>query len=175
MTERTTQEFRTWQLGSLLLTQGLWAKWRTPRLPPAEGPTEGSFGNGPRLCLLAIGDSIIAGVGVESTWQAMPARLAERIRYLGYLAPPLDPPAEGTAGPGFREPDRPHVLCMAGGGVDGADLVSVFLEAAVRSGTWNATVVTGPFLPRAIVQELHERHGHRPRSWRPRSCATRSR
>ncbi len=79
MNRGNVKEFPPWQLVPLLLTQGLWARWRTPRLPPAEGPTRGQFGSGPVLNLLAIGDSIIAGVGVESTWQAMPARLAERM------------------------------------------------------------------------------------------------
>ncbi|MEE4175103.1 MAG: SGNH/GDSL hydrolase family protein [Xanthomonadales bacterium] len=61
---------------SLLATQGLWASRRTPRLPPARGSTGGTVGAGVPLSLLAIGDSIIEGVGVTETRDALPARLA---------------------------------------------------------------------------------------------------
>lgn len=61
---------------SLLATQGLWASRRTPRLPPARGATSGTTGEGEPLSLLALGDSIIEGVGVGDTRDALPARLA---------------------------------------------------------------------------------------------------
>jgi lysophospholipase L1-like esterase len=68
-----------WLLAPILLTQGLWVKARTPRLPEAGGRRSGRVGNGSDLRLVAIGDSIIAGVGVDTTAQALPAQLARAI------------------------------------------------------------------------------------------------
>jgi lysophospholipase L1-like esterase len=63
-------------LAPLLLAQGLWVRRRTPRLPEAAGPKAGCVGAGPTIQLVALGDSIIAGVGVETTDLALPARFA---------------------------------------------------------------------------------------------------
>ncbi len=68
---------------SLLATQGLWTSFRTPRLPPASGPVDGVEGEGPRLTLLALGDSIIAGVGVRRSLDALPATLARQLANVG--------------------------------------------------------------------------------------------
>lgn len=62
---------------AVLMTQGPWASFRTPRLPPAEGPQRGMHGEGPPFRILAVGDSIIAGVGVANTSQALPSRFSE--------------------------------------------------------------------------------------------------
>lgn len=59
-----------------LLPQGLWVRMRAPRFTPAAGPREGSIGVGDPVRLLAIGDSIIDGVGVKQIENAMPVRLA---------------------------------------------------------------------------------------------------
>jgi lysophospholipase L1-like esterase len=67
----------------LLATQGLWVSWRTPRLPPAPGPVTGVEGDGSDLSLLALGDSIVAGVGVRSSRDALPARLALELMRCG--------------------------------------------------------------------------------------------
>ena len=68
---------------SLLATQGLWASRRTPRLPPAEGPVSGVEGDGPDVSMLALGDSIIAGVGVRRSRHALPACLARELAERG--------------------------------------------------------------------------------------------
>lgn len=68
-----------WLLSPVLLIQGSWVRARTQRLPEADGPREGRCGTGPLLRMTALGDSIIAGVGVPSTAQALPARLAEAL------------------------------------------------------------------------------------------------
>ena len=65
-----------WLLSPVLLAQGLWVKYRTPRLPEADGPREGRHGRGDLLRLTALGDSIIAGVGVATSDQALPSRIA---------------------------------------------------------------------------------------------------
>jgi lysophospholipase L1-like esterase len=66
----------SWSLAPALLVQGLWAKTRTPRLGEAAGPREGHVGEGDTLCLVALGDSIVAGVGVATTARALPAMLS---------------------------------------------------------------------------------------------------
>lgn len=67
----------------LLATQGLWVSRRTPRLPPAPGPVAGVEGHGSELSLLALGDSIVAGVGVRCSRDALPARLARELSRRG--------------------------------------------------------------------------------------------
>lgn len=61
----------------LIGLQGLPVKYRALRLPEAAGARSGSMGGaGPALRLLAVGDSIIAGVGVATVEESMPVRLA---------------------------------------------------------------------------------------------------
>lgn len=74
-------KFVTRLISPLLLLQGLWVKKRTPRLGEARGPREGHTGDGKTLRLVALGDSIIAGVGVETTAQALPARLSDALAH----------------------------------------------------------------------------------------------
>jgi lysophospholipase L1-like esterase len=52
-----------WAGFTLSLPQALRVRRSALRLGPAEGPTEGCCGQGPRRRLVGIGDSIIAGVG----------------------------------------------------------------------------------------------------------------
>ena len=49
------------------------------RLQPADGPSSGSVGSGPSLRLLAIGDSIIVGVGASTLDKALIGRTAESL------------------------------------------------------------------------------------------------
>lgn len=51
------------------------------------------------------------------------------------------------------------VLCMLGGGQDGAPLAHAFLRAALPD-EWNAVVMAGPYLPREASQALHRRAEH---------------
>ncbi len=64
--------------------QGLWLRRKAARLPGAPGPRQGVVGNGPDLHLLAIGDSIIEGVGTGHITRSLPVQfataLAERER-----------------------------------------------------------------------------------------------
>jgi len=63
-------------LGPILVAQGLWARWRTPRLPEAAGPRRGASGQGAVLRLLILGDSAAAGVGASDQGQALSGQLA---------------------------------------------------------------------------------------------------
>lgn len=60
----------------LVILQGLWVKLRARRAPAAAGPRSGSVGTGEPLKLLLVGDSIVAGVGVDRLDDALPGRLA---------------------------------------------------------------------------------------------------
>lgn len=65
-----------------LLAQGRHTRKVTPRLPEAGGPTAGVAGHGQsgaQLSLLTVGESPIAGVGVDSHEQAITGRLADAL------------------------------------------------------------------------------------------------
>ena len=60
-----------------LAPQALYVRGTAPRFAGAGGPTHGSTGRGESLQLLAIGDSIIAGVGASELSRALVGRTAE--------------------------------------------------------------------------------------------------
>ena len=67
-------------LSPLLLLQGLWVYFKTPRLPEAAGERAGISGTGTKdLCITILGDSAAAGVGVEKQSQALSGNLLERL------------------------------------------------------------------------------------------------
>ncbi|MEW7855167.1 SGNH/GDSL hydrolase family protein [Pseudomonas chlororaphis] len=72
-----TDVFAKVALGPLLLAQGLYTRWVTPRLPEAEGPRQGRHADasGPALRLLILGDSAAAGVGALTQDEAIAGRL----------------------------------------------------------------------------------------------------
>ncbi|GLP95121.1 SGNH/GDSL hydrolase family protein [Paraferrimonas sedimenticola] len=55
----------------VLLLQGVWVRWRTPKLEEAEGERCGVSGEGEPLEVLILGDSAAAGVGVTHQSQAL--------------------------------------------------------------------------------------------------------
>jgi lysophospholipase L1-like esterase len=63
----------------IALVQGLWVRQTVPRLPPARG-RRGRYGTGPHdASIVGIGDSIIAGVGVDRQEQALVGHLGRRL------------------------------------------------------------------------------------------------
>lgn len=70
-----------WSLLPVCAVQGLWLRRRATRLPGARRSRRGVCGAGPGepLRLLAIGDSIIDGVGVGHMDQALPTRFAHAL------------------------------------------------------------------------------------------------
>ena len=64
--------------GSLpfLIPQALYVRKTAPRFPPAAGPSAGFSGDGREYRLLAIGDSIIAGVGASELSKALVGQTA---------------------------------------------------------------------------------------------------
>jgi len=65
-----------WALLPVTAAQGLWLTRRATRLPGAAGAREGSVGNGPDYHLLAVGDSIIDGVGTGCREASLPVQFA---------------------------------------------------------------------------------------------------
>ena len=61
----------------ILLAQGYWLKKRTPRLPDAAGPLEGTIGGeGEPIRLITLGESTVAGVGAATHETALTGQLA---------------------------------------------------------------------------------------------------
>ncbi|MEO5988601.1 MAG: glycosyltransferase [Candidatus Eisenbacteria bacterium] len=96
----------------------------------------------------------------------MPAAIAKRVHYLGYLAPPL---AIGS----FREVRRTAcpegarlALVTVGGGEEGEHVVSAYLQAHAEGRfpeDLHALVVTGPLMPAAARHRLKQMESPRSR------------
>jgi len=65
-----------WILLPVAAVQGLLVRGRALRLPPPPGEAAGSCGEGEPLHLLALGDSIIAGIGASLQQQTLPIQFA---------------------------------------------------------------------------------------------------
>ena len=65
-----------------LLPQAMSVRRTALRVGPAAGPTTGSVGEGPRKSLLALGDSIIAGVGASELSRALVGQTASHLASL---------------------------------------------------------------------------------------------
>jgi lysophospholipase L1-like esterase len=68
-----------WMLLPLSAVQGLWLRRTAIRLPEATGARTGVCGHGTELRLLALGDSIIAGVGTGSVEHSLPVQFANAL------------------------------------------------------------------------------------------------
>jgi lysophospholipase L1-like esterase len=64
----------------VLLVQGYWTRKRTPRLPDAGGPLEGSIiGGGEPIQLIAVGESTVAGIGASTHDTALTGQVARAL------------------------------------------------------------------------------------------------
>jgi lysophospholipase L1-like esterase len=68
-----------WSLLPVTAVQGLWLRRRATRLPGAEGARHGVIGAGEEYHLLAIGDSIIDGVGTGRVESSLPVQFASEL------------------------------------------------------------------------------------------------
>ncbi len=68
-----------WGLVPLLLPQALYVRRTAPRFAAAGGPSKGTSGDGEQARLLAIGDSIIAGVGATELSRALVGQTANAL------------------------------------------------------------------------------------------------
>ena len=112
-----------WTLFPFVLPQAIRVRNDAPRFPGAGGPKEGSTGEGPRLKLLAVGDSIIAGVGAESLSKALVGQAAMELA--GRLGRRIDWTARGSIGadsnkilhrlvPSLPEPEADVIILSVG-------------------------------------------------------------
>lgn len=68
-----------WMSLPVSAAQGLWLRRTAPRLPEATGARRGVIGEGDGLHLLALGDSIIAGVGTGTMEHSLPVQFARAL------------------------------------------------------------------------------------------------
>lgn len=68
-----------WVVFPFLVPQALYVRRTAPRFAPAAGPAAGSVGDGAQARLLAIGDSIIAGVGASDLTRALVGQTANAL------------------------------------------------------------------------------------------------
>jgi predicted glycosyltransferase len=89
------------------------------------------------------------------TEYGLPAALASKIRFCGYVCSP--PPQDSMTRDGFPIPqgDRPTVLATAGGGEDGFAILETFVQAAAGA-NWNAIVVAGSQSAPEARQQLRD-------------------
>jgi predicted glycosyltransferase len=88
----------------------------------------------------------------------LPAAVARRITFTGYLLAPPSPPRRTAAAGG------PTVVCTLGGGKDGKEVAWRFLAAMEHLGPkgWNGALVTGPIMAptdHAVLSEAALRQG----------------
>lgn len=74
-----SRQLAFWLLLPLSAVQGLWVRRTALRLPEASGARTGVAGQGEELHLLALGDSIIAGVGTGCVEKSMPVQFAQAL------------------------------------------------------------------------------------------------
>jgi len=80
----------------------------------------------------------------------LPASVADKVTFTGYLAP--NAPVPGPSALGL---DKPYALCLVGGGQDGAHLAETFVCADLPAHT-AGVVVAGPYLPADARHRLHQ-------------------
>lgn len=68
-----------WLAFPFLVPQALYVRRTAPRFAPAAGSPDGSVGEGEQIRLLAVGDSIIAGVGAAELTRALVGQTATAI------------------------------------------------------------------------------------------------
>jgi lysophospholipase L1-like esterase len=74
-----TQRLTAIALAPVLVAQGLYVRFVTPRLPEPPGDRAGCSGDGPPLRLLIAGDSAAAGVGAPDQASALTGRLVANL------------------------------------------------------------------------------------------------
>lgn len=79
-----------------------------------------------------------------------------KVAYTGYLADgrPACPLPEGQQ-VADAPPAEPYVLCLVGGGQDGADLAAAFLEVELPAG-YHGAVLTGPYMAPGSRTRLYQ-------------------
>ncbi len=134
-------------LAPVLLAQGRYTRWATPRLAEPAGPREGVDGDGPPLRLLVLGDSAAAGVGVEHQSQALighlVAALRQSHRVTWSLRAQTGLQAQDVRALVQQEPARPVDVVVVSVGVND-------ITAGTPVGTWARTL-------HALVEDISDK------------------
>jgi len=114
--------------------QGFRWRARAPRLPAAPGPRHGCIGDGALLRLRVFGDSVVAGVGLAHSDEALPAAYARELARGGYL---VEWRAQGRSGarladllPWLAALDDCDVLLLSAGTNDAVGVSSLDVAVA---------------------------------------------
>lgn len=94
---------------------------------------------------------------------ALPAEVAAKVSYTGYLAHGRGAGAttRNRSAALSALPDRPYVLCLLGGGQDGYRLADAFARAPRPAG-WDGVLITGPYLREESREELRRAAARQP-------------
>lgn len=109
------------------------------------------------------GDPRLFDTASEYGWSAETRR---KVVYTGYLALDRDRllpevPEENTRAAAFEPRRTPFVLCLVGGGQDGARVARTFAEARYPAGH-EGVLVTGPYAPLELLEGLTSTAANRP-------------
>jgi len=94
----------------------------------------------------------------------IPAYLARKISYAGYIDRVADPEKTAEMRRRYAPKGEKFVLCTVGGGGDGQELVENYLVGLDARRTGDAVrnvVVFGPDMPEAVRGAMRKRYGHR--------------
>jgi len=105
-----------WSALPFLAPQALYVRQTAPRFAGAGGPNSGSTGSGERLSLLAVGDSIIAGVGASELSKALVGQTAHGLA--NTLGRQVDWRAHGYSGANSTKLLETHMPLLSDLGAD---------------------------------------------------------
>jgi predicted glycosyltransferase len=95
----------------------------------------------------------------------LPPDIAAMVTYTGYLDSrarlALASTGADVSPASLGLPAEPLILCLLGGGSDGAHLAQAFLDATLPPGT-TGLLVTGPFMPARLRRRMHALAAARP-------------
>lgn len=141
----------------ILAAQGAWVRWTTPRLPAAAGPRSGEVpGQGETIRLWFLGESTVAGVGVDDHQRGLAAQTAIALaarqgRPVWWRALGLSGATVATA----RQRLVPRLSAVDRRGNHDAVVICLGVNDVLRRTsltTWEAEMV-------ALVQEIRQRMG----------------
>jgi lysophospholipase L1-like esterase len=145
-----------WGLLPFILPQAIYVRKTAPRFSGAAAPSRGTAGAGKNNNLIAIGDSIIAGVGATTLAKALVGQTAEKLSFL--LDCKITWEAIGSIGAGSHQvierlvpqlPEKqPDFMVVSVGVNDATSLSSV---AKWRQNLSELLVALGSYAPEAII------------------------
>ncbi|MBT8080448.1 MAG: SGNH/GDSL hydrolase family protein [Gammaproteobacteria bacterium] len=145
-----------WLSMPFLLPQALRLRRSAPRFSAAAGPVSGTVGDGPRRTLLALGDSIIAGVGASRLSVALVGQTASHLALLEQVK--VDWQAHGHVGFSTSKFLRHYERGLPGGDPDYVvislgvnDITSLATMARWTEGLNEVLSICRRDYPRAVV------------------------